>query len=314
MPALADRLLDPRHALLRARLAVAVAALLLVVALAHSAARIAAALAAPPPPPPARSVADLLGDATRPAATLVQWHLFGQARPFVDARQTVAPDTGLDLTLYGIVAAADPREGRAIIGGADVPQAAYAVGASLRPGVVVERIYPDRVLLARNGALETLRLPGADIGARPAPGSAPGAAAPGAGFGVPADPGTASASLPGTPPPTYSPPVVSTANFDWQAATAALGVDAQALAREVAVLPVIENGRFVGVRLSTGREVPLIARLGLAPDDVITAVNGIRLDNPARATQVAQSLSTATQASVVVRRDGREQTLTVSLR
>jgi general secretion pathway protein C len=308
--------LQPRHTLLVARVAVGVAAVMLVAVLAQAVVRVLAVVAAPPPVAPARSIADLTRDTGSPAATLVQWRLFGQAQPFVDPRQTVAPDTSLALTLYGIIAGDDPRTGRAIIGGSDVPQASYAAGAELSPGVVVDSVYPDRVLLSRNGVLETLRLPRAD--GTPATGpAAPAAGAPvatpGAAFAVPSG-NAAAASMPSTPPPTYSQPLVSTGNFNWQAATDALGVDAQALAREVSVLPVIEAGQFVGVRLSTGRDVPLIAKLGLKPDDVVTAVNGIRLDSPARATQVAQSLTSAGQATVVVRRDGKEQTLTVSLR
>ncbi len=307
--------LQPRHALLVARTAVIAAAVLLVAALAQAAVRMVAVLGAPPSPVPARSIADLTRETGRPAASLAQWRLFGQAQPFVDPRQALAPDTNLALTLYGIVAADDPRGGRAIIGGADVPQASYATGATLSPGVVVDSVYPDRVLLSRNGVLETLRLPRAD-GAPATAASAkdrPGAAPP-AGFALPAAGSDSLAAAPSMPPPTYAPPLVSTGHFNWQAATDALGVDVQALAREVAVLPVIEGGQFVGVRLSTGRDVPLIAKLGLKPDDVVTAVNGIRLDSPARATQIAQSLTSATQASVVVRRDGQEQTLTVSLR
>jgi general secretion pathway protein C len=310
--------LQPRHALLAAHIAVGVAAVLLVVVLAQAVVRVLAVVGAPPAVAPARSIAELTRDTGSPAATLVQWRLFGQAQPFVDPRQAVAPDTSLALTLYGIIAADDPRTGRAIIGGTDVPQASYAAGAELSPGVVVDSVYPDRVLLSRNGVLETLRLPRADGTPATGPGmpAAAGApvATPGAAFAVPSGDSATAASMPSTPPPTYTQPLVSTGNFNWQAATDALGVDAQALAREVSVLPVIEGGNFVGVRLSTGRDVPLIAKLGLKPDDVVTAVNGIRLDSPARATQVAQSLSSASQASVVVRRDGKEQTLTVSLR
>jgi type II secretory pathway component PulC len=46
---------------------------------------------------------------------------------------------------------------------------------------------------------------------------------------------------------------------------------------------------------------------------VVTAVNGIELDSPARAADVARTLANARSARVTVRRNGASQTLNVEL-
>jgi general secretion pathway protein C len=79
------------------------------------------------------------------------------------------------------------------------------------------------------------------------------------------------------------------------------------------VLPVMENNRFVGVRLSVGRDSDLLARSGLRSSDVITAVNGIPLDGPQRQVELMNNLRDARQATLTVRRDGQLLQIPVGL-
>jgi general secretion pathway protein C len=247
--------------------------------------------------------------------SVARWHLFGNALPALDPRAlATAPETSLALDLAGIVAQDDPKLGYAIIVDANGSQHVYAVGAQVAPGVTVDAVYADRVLLSRGGALETLRLPraGSDVAAAPMPGPAPQRLATPRAAPPPA-------ALPGAAPSGVAPvqPFVNPAlsmGVDLDKTRAALGVDPAELARRVQVLPVMENGQFVGVRLAAGRDLPIIARLGLEPDDVVTAINGIAIDGPMRAQQIAESLRTADSASVTVRRNGKSETLSVSLR
>ncbi len=272
----------------------------------------------PVPPTTPMSVEQLTAEAEAGAVNAVsQWHLFGVGLPARDTRSlaSTAPDTGLQLTLRGIFAADDPKLGRAIIaapGGAD---RAYSVGQEISPGVTLDAVYADRVMLLRDGALEALRLPRADggvVASAPSTGT-PAIAGPGQPRNatpmraVPVEPATGAAQP-------FVNPVMSLGGIDWNKTTQGMNVDVAALAQQVQLLPVMENGQFVGVRLSGGRDVPLIAKLGLRPDDVVTAVNGIALDSPARAGQVAQSLAGASTASVTVRRGGKTENLSVSLR
>lgn len=266
-------------------------------------------LGAPPPPPaPVPAAAPVAA----PATSLARWHLFGNPAPAVDARGLAesAPETALALVLHGVLAGADPAHGVAIIADAQGDERSYAVGATLPGNATLEAVYADRVALRRNGALESLRLrPPEDAAAAPA---AANAAAP----RMPLNTAPAPGLLPGSAvaPAPFVTPSIAPMGQDFETITQKLGVDPARLAREVSVLPVMENGRFVGVRLGGGRDMPVIARLGLQPDDVVTAVNGIALDSPARAQEVARSLAGAEAVKVTVRRNGKTENLSASLR
>lgn len=317
--ALADPLLRHRHARAFALAALAVAALVLAVALARLGGVLLAFGGPAIPQAAPMTVEQLVRGAESGAASLSSWHLFGNALPAADSRGVAAaPDTGLDLVLRGLFAGDDPKDGRAILVDGNGVERSVRPGDEVASGVTVDGVYPDRITLSRGGAIEALRLPRPEGGAAPQPagGSGPG------GIAIqnrPLPPSmvpqAAGGTLPGMPAPgqPFVTPGVSTAAIDWNAATAKLGVDAQQLAREVSVLPVMEGGRFVGVRVQAGRDNPLAAKLGLQPDDVVTAVNGIPLDSPARAAEVARTLSQAQSAEVTVRRDGATRKLRVDL-
>ncbi len=314
---LADLMLRHRHARTVARAALAAAGLALAVALARLGAVVLAFGAPTAPPTTPMTVEQLVRDAESGAASLSAWHLFGNALPAADPRGVAAaPDTGLDLVLRGLFAGDDPKDGRAIIADGAGVERSYRPGEEIAAGVSLDGVYPDRVTLARGGAIEALRMPRSD--------AAPSAQAAGGGAGITIQnrplppsmvPPAVGGTLPGTPAPgqLFVTPGVSTAAINWNAATAKLGVDARQLASEVSVLPVMENGRFVGVRVQAGRDNPLAARLGLQPDDIVTAVNGIALDSPARAAEVARTLAQASSAEVTVRRDGATRKLRVDL-
>lgn len=251
-----------------------------------------------------------LPSAGRSDAPLASWHLFGNAAPAADPRALAeaAPDTSLRLVLRGIFAQDDPKAGHAIVADENGVEQTYRVGAEVAPGVVVDAVHADRVMLSRAGALETLRLPRRDEGP---PVAAPLANARGP-RGVNVAPGSAAAAS--TPGASLGGPAFVAPNVDWNAATQKLGVDPRRLAQSVQVLPVMENGAFVGVRLSGGREAAALAKLGLKPDDIVTSVNGIPLDSFSRAQAVASSFENASSVSVTVKRGGKTETLSVSLR
>jgi general secretion pathway protein C len=104
-------------------------------------------------------------------ATIVNAHLFGAGAV---AAGSDAPATSMPLILAGVIADPDPGKGVAIIGENAAAGKLYAVGAAIPGGVHLHAVYSDRVLLERNGGLETLMLPRSMAG-RAAP---PQAAAP----------------------------------------------------------------------------------------------------------------------------------------
>jgi membrane-associated protease RseP (regulator of RpoE activity) len=78
---------------------------------------------------------------------------------------------------------------------------------------------------------------------------------------------------------------------------------------------VFQAGKFMGYRIFPGGRTNAAAfgRLGLRPGDLVTAVNGTPLDDPNRANDIMQTLSSAATATVSVQRDGRSQELTLNL-
>jgi len=265
--------------------------------------------AAAPPAPPSIAT-NALPASTAPAASLSRWHLFGNALPTGDNRAlaSVAPDTGLDLLLRGVFAGDDPRDGHAIIAARDGSnERAVRTGEEVTPGVTIDSIYPDRVMLSHDGALEALRLPEPEARTPTTAANAPR----GTLRNTSPTPPVASAS------PSFVNPVMSLGGANLAQVGKAAGLQPAQLAQlasQVTAAPVVEDGKIVGVRVQPGSDPELFTRLGLQAGDIVTAVNGIALDSPTRAQEIAQTLSASGAARVTVRRGGRVENLTVSLR
>ena len=93
---------------------------------------------------------------------IVSAHLFGEAgaEPLEPQGNVIdAPETRLNLKLRGTIAAGDEKYAHAIIGDGKGEDGVYFIKDSVPGGAVLHEIYPDRVILNRAGALETLRLP-----------------------------------------------------------------------------------------------------------------------------------------------------------
>lgn len=242
----------------------------------------------------------------QPAQSIAAWHLFGNAQGTVDlaALAQQAPATSLNLLLRGTLNEYAPEGGVAIIAEGANPDQSYRVGDTLPGGARLEGIYAGRVLLSRNGTNESLSLPSErnttqTAGNTPARPSVPSA-------------GGRRTGMPQPPTPFVNPNIaVGTPSLD--SIRAATGIDAAELAKDVQILPVLENGRMAGVRLAAGRNSDLLSRAGLLPTDVVTAVNGIPLDGPERGAQLLGTLQNARSAQVTVRRDGKEIQLSIGL-
>jgi general secretion pathway protein C len=115
-------------------------------------------------------------------------------------------------------------------------------------------------------------------------------------------------------PSPFVTPMIAPGGPSMESIRDATGVDAAELASQVQVFPVLENGRFAGVRLSAARDSTLFAQTGLRPSDIVTAVNGIPLDGPQRQAELMNSLRDARSLQLTVRRDGSEQQIGVDLK
>lgn len=231
-----------------------------------------------------------IGDwrAATPRAAIAPWHLFGQTAA-VGAR-AAAPTTALALTLRGTFASPDPENGLAFIADRQGRERAYHTGETILDDAVLIEVHSDHVVLRRAGAREALYLSPGDDAGRSRPGRLPEPKPDPSG-------GYLSGQL------SFGAPDLATARA---AQTPAL----EALAASANLLPVIENGQFIGVRIAAP-DPALLARLGLEPDEVVTAVNGIALASPDQRQALEDSLRGDGPLVLTLRRDGRERQLTV---
>lgn len=211
-------------------------------------------------------------------AAIVNAHLFGVAA--VTGDPSAAPATSANLTLAGTLAGTEPSVGWAIIGASGQSARVYATGASLPGGAKLAAVYPDRVILDRNGSRESLMLPRLS----------------GAGAAIP----TAYAPGAGGPPASLADSVHQLMAQDPAAANELLRPQ-----------PVFAGGSLRGYRLYPGRNRGQFARLGLQPGDLVTAVNGAALDDPNRGLEILRGIGQGTAVTLTIDRNGQQQQLAV---
>jgi general secretion pathway protein C len=108
---------------------------------------------APPPPPAAANAFSL--------QPLLAAHLFGQvSQELTGRRLDNLPISSLNLVLAGVIASG--AGGYALISANGQSQEPFAVGQTIMDNAVLQAVYPDRVVIRRNGALESLLLEGVD--------------------------------------------------------------------------------------------------------------------------------------------------------
>jgi general secretion pathway protein C len=211
-------------------------------------------------------------------AAITNTHLFGVA-PIAAAGNANAPQTSMPLVLTGVIAANDPRDGLAILGPSAAATKVYAVGDNIPGGARLHAVLSDHVLLERNGQLESLALP------RQLAGNAP--------------PPSLSAA------PTEAPLVRRMQEL----VSRNPGIIGDIMRPE----PVFAGGKQQGFRVYPGRDGAAFSRLGLRPGDLVTAIDGTPLDDPARGEEILRTLGSSSEARVTVLRNGRQQDLTLDL-
>jgi general secretion pathway protein C len=189
------------------------------------------------------------------------------------------PQTQMSLVLAGTMALDDPQAGFAIVGETAMNAKFYRVGAIINGGPRLHSVYADRVIIDRNGSLETLVLP------RGVPGGAPA-------------PVARNVSI--------TNPVVD--NLRRIAAN-----NPAALGELLRAQPVFSGGAQKGYRIYPGRDRQQFARLGLQPGDLVTAINGSALDDPNRGNDILNTLASSSTAQVTIERNGTSQQLTLDM-
>ncbi len=278
------------------RLAPPIACLGIIIALAYVLARLTWLLYPAPDqshaPVPSSSAPVVAANGTDPVALadrVAAAHLFGRAN--APAKPVHAPETNLNVTLHGIIAATDPDASRAIIsaGSGSSDTKSYAIGADVPGGASIHDIYANRVILSRHGRLETLKLPQSKSSNGSGIARAPSA--------HPQPP--PSSKKPAGHPVRRPPPRLHHAK-------AALGHLVRAQRAKV-------DGKVVGYKVYPGANAAAFLAAGLKPGDVVTAVNGQSLDNAAGLMSLMKQAKSGKSVKLTVKRNGKTRHLTVSL-
>jgi len=211
-------------------------------------------------------------------------HLFGLYNPApAKDNGAKAPDTTLNLTLLGILANSKNKAASRALISSGSEEKPYSINDTISAGVTLYAIFPDRVVLSRNGQLETLRLDKDQ-------------------------------------PNSDAPPLAVSEAGDGAAQSLAQ-IRAQMLANPAKVQDYIRvqpapnatgNGQM-GYRIFPGRDRAVFAGAGLHPGDVVTSINGVQLDDPAKSLQLLSDLSQAGSVTLTVQRGGETQTINVNL-
>lgn len=214
-------------------------------------------------------------------------HLFGQqsAADIAQAKKKVinAPETHLNLTLTGIVSDSAGKQSRALIKNPKGKQDSYRVGEGIISGVTLYAVYANRVILDRSGHYETLTLESVK----------------------------AAQSMTG---------LRRTSAVNGQLAHNLSQVRQQILSdpssasRYIRLRPARQNGSLVGYRIYPGADKSLFKQAGLRSGELVTAINGTPLDNPAQSLQMLGKLAHASSASVTLKRGGKTRTVQVNFK
>ncbi len=209
---------------------------------------------------------------------LVRAHLFGyRAPPAADATPAVR-DTSLVLT--GTIATADPATGFALIGPSKELAHLHPVGAAIATGVALRAVYPDRVIVDRDGRLATVYLP--------------------RGAGI-------LAAIQHSP--------VAQPSADEAAEDDSTGSQQQEIeqslekesARTAAFLrqePFYSQGQFRGIVIEPGTDPELLTKMGLKPGDVLHHVDGAMVVDSDRLDMLRERLASGRPVRVSVIRPG----------
>lgn len=242
---------------------------------------------------------------------LSQWTLFGDKpaevpEEIIENTESIvgenvdleAKETKLALALWGVMASSDPELSYAIIeyqGKSDL----YKVGDALPAGrnVLLSKVLADRVIIDNRGEFEAVFL---YDDAKDKPGTA----------------------MPATN--SNRPRVGQAKTIDKRGnpeiTRMASQYRQQLLTNPMSLLDVINitmakdgQGNLLGYRVRPGKARKQFQTLGLKAGDIVTSVNGVSLDDPAKAMQLYQDLRSTTEAAFTIKRGNETVNLVIGL-
>jgi len=247
-------------------------------------------------------------------SAIARAHLFGEqtvaSAELERQKELNAPETQLNLELTGIIADRDGNRSRALIKNQKGEQAGYSVGEQIVSGVKLRAIYADRVILDRSGRLETLTLESVKkaesmIGLTRSPAQ---------------QTGTRAAAAPTRRTATPDADQAGAQDVSAELEAKLSDVRREILAnpanaqRYIRLRPARQDGSLVGYRIFPGQDNTLFKQAGLQSGELVTAINGQPLSNPAASLKMLGNLAKAGSATITVENDGASRTVQVNFR
>lgn len=186
-----------------------------------------------------------------------------------------AANTRLNLVLRGSIAGISPADSSAIIAAGD-QQRVYGVGDELQfttPGVTLDSVHPQYVVLNNNGRLESLWMY--------------------------------------EPQPAISAPVARV-EVAPGAASSPMDLAAARTNERVQIRVFRENGEIRGLQIREDSDPGLLAAAGLQAGDIITAVDGVAVNQNNDLSALTRELESRDQVSLELLRNNSMMTVTVS--
>ncbi len=213
--------------------------------------------------------------------SLLAAHLFGQASQELSVRRLDnLPLSSLNLILAGIIASS--TGGYALISVNGQSQEPFAVGQAVTESAVLQAVYPDRVVISRNGVLESLLLEGSENSPSPS-------------ARVASDVNRVAALPEGL--------VRETAPHQYTVARDQLAAQMRTpdFLKHATLIP-SSGGGFLVRQIQSGS---LYQKLGLRVGDVIKSVNGQPINTAEDALKLYQQMASLNSVNVEIMRDGK---------
>lgn len=216
---------------------------------------------------------------------LINENIFGLASKKLPTVTKNVPETKLNLFLKGVFSSTPVARSTAIIArGKNGKEESYGVGDRLPGGVTIKEIQSDYVILERNNRLEILRMPKDE--------------SVGEIFSV--------------FPDRDSQVQVGEGNA-WDNIRRNISMNPQLLQEYAIPILVMENEVQVGYRLQPQQKGAMLAEIGLEPGDIVTSVNGVRLDSAKNDAKALKKLYNDKDINITIKRGGVEIPLSVNL-
>jgi len=216
---------------------------------------------------------------------LLAAHLFGQvSQELAGGRLDNLPISSLNLVLTGVIASASG--GYALISVNGQPQEPFGIGQTVTGDAALQAVYPDRVVIQRNGVLESLMLEGAEK--------------------TPMD-------LLTTPAAAYRPPAAS-GNIVQETGANRYTVEREQLAAQMRTPDFLRQATMVpskggGFQMQQIQAGSLYEKLGLRAGDVIKSVNGTPVNSAEDAIRLYQQIQNVGAVQMEIVRGGKPEQL-----